>query len=596
MVVMRKFLVLLCLLVGLIPHAFAQFDATVDKTSIASGRTLQLQLTLTGVKAKGDPKIDVLAQDFDILSQGKSSSFQFINGDSTRSVTWNYYLMPKRVGALSIPAISINTKKGMQSTQAIAVTVVAGAAPSLGQNPNAARRSDIWLEATVSDPNPYINQSVVYTLKVLRTVNVQNAELTVPEIDDAVFEQIGESTSTTEIRNGRRVNETTVTYLYTPLRAGKVTIPSVHLNTQIASTNRRGMFGGFFNYEPAVITGPVVEMKVQPAASSDTDWLPLTSLHLEEQWSGDDNATVGEPLTRTITVVADGTSGTQLPALSSDFGPEYKVYAERPETKRMLDSTGKKLLGLRKQVFSLIPLSAGDIEVPEVRLPWFNVTTGREEVAVMPARTLTVAPVAASSESPQVVRPLVPDATLPDTSNDMMRDQSAAVRGATLVRLGWHPALYFLAGVGCSGLLFGGVWFLQRRRAGRSTAAESENASADRIPQFRDLKKSLSTVASAKQLIAELSAFAHARWQVPDNAALKSIAQYFAESSPSQAETVQHLFQQLNAHLYAGADLELRHWCDEMTKFLATCSEQARAKNQRTNIVETLPPLNPKNS
>lgn len=583
----------LALMCGATGNAFAQFDATVDKSALALGRTLKLELTLSDAKAKGDPDVSGLEANFTILSKGTSSSYQFINGEASRTFSWTYYLSPRSAGTATIPPISLKTNKGVQTSNKIDI-VVSTSAPATGNTPHTGttHTPDIWLEASVSEREPYVQQSIIYTLKVLRMVNVQNAELVVPELNNAVFEQIGESTSTTSIRNGRRVNETVIQYAFTPLIAGKFTIPALQLKTQIQAPGNRGLFGGFLSYEPALISGQPVELSVRPASVSNTAWLPLHNLHLEEQWPNESNAKEGEPLTRVITMVATGTSGDQLPALSTDFGNQFKVYAERPETSQQLDHSGRHLIGRRQQTLTMIPLRAGDIVVPEIRVPWFNVNTGEEEVAIMPARRLTVAP--AHSSQLVIAQPAAP-ATSGQTDAPQASNQAPSLASPIVPMTdAASPWMYFIAGAVSSTIVLIAVWLWHKRRTNRLESNQRQNvASKTSHPTYRALRKQLTRITTEDELREALARFAAERWCLSVNTTLASIAAHFGNENPTQHDTIERLFHQLDAHRYADQALDIRHWCEQMQAALAHFSENGIPTIRPVENENSLPQLNP---
>jgi hypothetical protein len=61
-----------------------------------------------------------------------------------------------------------------------------------------------------------------------------------------------------------------------------------------------------------------VEVKPVPEDFPGEVWLPARSMTLEETWSVEPHAlSVGDSTTRTLTLVANGLQGSQLPPLSS---------------------------------------------------------------------------------------------------------------------------------------------------------------------------------------------------------------------------------------------------------------------------------------
>jgi hypothetical protein len=140
----------------------------------------------------------------------------------------------------------------------------------------------------------------------------------------------------------------------------------------------------------------VLELAVQPAvapppALAGAAWLPARNVTLTEQWSEpDDELAIGIPRTRTIVIEGLGLLETQLPDLQLETQAGIRQYADRPELAREITPEG--LASRRSVSYAVIAQTAGEITLSGVRLPWWNVTEQRWEVAELPARTLRVAP------------------------------------------------------------------------------------------------------------------------------------------------------------------------------------------------------------
>src|SRR5690606_1864908 len=102
--------------------------------------------------------------------------------------------------------------------------------------------------------------------------------------------------------------------------------------------------------------------------------------------------TVGEPITRTIVLEAEGLIETQLPALDIPAQAGVRQYAEQPEFSR--DQSREGLRVRRSVRYAVIAQPPGTLELAGAEVPWFNVKTGRWEAAKLAPRTLTVKPAA----------------------------------------------------------------------------------------------------------------------------------------------------------------------------------------------------------
>ena len=117
-------------------------------------------------------------------------------------------------------------------------------------------------------------------------------------------------------------------------------------------------------------------------------------LSLTENWSIDpETLNVGDSTTRTLTLIARGLQGSQLPPLSSVQGslniPELRFYPDQESIDQSELSDG--LQGQRIQSEALVARSGGSWQLPEIRVPWWNTETDSLQYALLRARSVSVA-------------------------------------------------------------------------------------------------------------------------------------------------------------------------------------------------------------
>jgi hypothetical protein len=117
------------------------------------------------------------------------------------------------------------------------------------------------------------------------------------------------------------------------------------------------------------------------------------SLSLTEEDNPPLEIKVGEPLTRTITLRAQGLGFEQLPELTMAKPEGAEIYPDKPDTRTRDD--GLWLYGERTRKFAVVPTRSGKLILPEVEVQWWNVAQDRAEKAILPAREIKV--VAASA-------------------------------------------------------------------------------------------------------------------------------------------------------------------------------------------------------
>jgi hypothetical protein len=133
------------------------------------------------------------------------------------------------------------------------------------------------------------------------------------------------------------------------------------------------------------------QVKPVPKQISGTTWLPARNLTLQETWGGNpQNLAVGDSITRSIALQADGLTAAQLPALPQPrLQPDNaRLYGDQPQLDDQTDDSG--MHGKRTESAALIPNAGGALTLPEMRVVWWDLDSDSEKVAVLPAQTLMV--------------------------------------------------------------------------------------------------------------------------------------------------------------------------------------------------------------
>lgn len=359
----------------------ADIQVSVDRNPVQLNESFQMTFSASETP-DGSPDFTPLEKSFDILNQQRSSNISWVNGKTSRSEQWVLSVMAKQIGELSIPSIAF----GADHSQPAKVTVTDAPQAQTSQN------GDLFLDVLATPEKPYVQSQVIYTLKLFRRVQISQASLSEPEIKDAVIEKLGEdSTYRTQI-NGVDYWVTERKYAIFPQQSGLFTIAPLNLTAEVLS-NRQPRFNGFFNRqstETRRVSSKAITLNVQPVPNNFTDpaWLSAESLQIAESWSNNQlQSKVGEPLTRTITLTAKGSTVGQLPELSEKALIDgIKTYPDQPVLKEDKQSDG--LIAVREEKIAYIPSKAGDFTLPALKINWFNTKTQKVEVASLPAVTI----------------------------------------------------------------------------------------------------------------------------------------------------------------------------------------------------------------
>jgi len=367
------------LLLTSLSAAAAKIDVEVDRNPVESDESFAITFTAHD-SVDGDPDFRPIEEFFKILKHDQSSSIQIVNGSVRRLTQWTLYVMPKRTGDLWIPTISFGDDKSPRLP--IRVNSAKQQSPDKGNDV-------LYLETEVDHKSAYVQSQIIYTVRVYQAVNLLNAglsELTLSD-SDAIVEKTGDDKTYEKSINGRRYKVFEKRYVIFPQKSGALTINPTQLQAQYVD-NRRALRTKLLESDPINIE---VKPKPELQALQNNAWLPARQMQIKEEWPQDPPVfKVGEPLTRTITVTADGLSSSQLPQINMGEVPDMKQYPDQAVKSDEKSDTG--VVGTRQEKIAIIPTKTGHYVLPAVEIPWWNTEKGSLEYLKLPSRSIQVLP------------------------------------------------------------------------------------------------------------------------------------------------------------------------------------------------------------
>lgn len=541
----NRFLILvitaLCVLYS--TQSSASLQAQVDRNPVAVNESFNLTLQSSD-NSSGEPDLSALKRDFDILGQSKSSSFQIINGQISHNTQWQISLTPKHAGQLQIPAISL----GGQSSPPISLTVTAESQADAAQ-----QSKNLFVEVSAEPQTVHVQQQIIFTVRLYSALSLgDGSNLSDPEFPkmDAVVERLGTDRPFQVVRNGQAYSVIERRYAVFPQKSGQFNSSPVVFDGSVVEANQGG--GGFmfnpFNQSTRHLrlNSKTIAFSVKPvpAGFDSSQWLPASKLQLGEQWSENPpKFTVGEPITRTLTITANGLTASQLPALDSSKIDGLKLYPDQPTLKDSQDGNG--IVGTREQKIAFIPTRPGNVTLPAIAIKWWNVNTDKEEVARLPARSITILPGSPNQVSAPPPTPTTPTTEAPAPtalSTHASRSFGAISSGSRR----WWPWLSLLLGTGWLITLF--AWWWQSRK--KSSPTGPDTAHEETLGQLEKQFKKACLANDASAAKTQLLAWAKQRWRQNPPSSLTALARL---CEPALADAVT----QLDRALYAQTQA---HW------------------------------------
>lgn len=320
------------------------------------------------------PDIEKVEPDFEILAQNQQYSIRTVNSQMMGEITWTYQLAPKATGKLTIPAL---TFKGAVS-EPVTVEVVDGSPPDQA-NPG----RDSFIELSADKDEVYVQEQLILTVRLFFRGNLIRGELSEPTHPHVIIESLGRQQEFSRYRDGVRYRVVERRYALFPQRAGSLKLPPIRFEGQArdASGSLR-----FLRDSQELFEVPVKDV---PPQFSGKTWLPATGVALEESGLPQSlEVATGENITREIRLTAAGLPAEALPPLPDAVPDGLRSYPEEPE--RQTETTPAGLTASLNQSVALVPVEAGQMTLPAIRIVWWDTEADQERTAVIPEKTLTV--------------------------------------------------------------------------------------------------------------------------------------------------------------------------------------------------------------
>ncbi len=559
----RNFLLFLLLSVLMLCSELVQAKVTIsaDRNPVRVNESFQLYFQVDE-SINGDPDFSPLQQDFQILNRSQSNNISIINGKYERSLKWTLQIMPKQAGEFVLPAI----KFGSQESDLFRLTVKPA---SLSRSPD----DGLIFEIISDESSVYIQSQVIVTMRLMSDSNIsgyQMGDLAIEDMD-VVVEPLGDVKQYETRLDDKPYLVLEMQFALFPQQSGTLNIGPIPAEVQYGGRTR-SIFDPFqTRAEVRRISSKKITLEVlaKPESFHAAHWFPSTDVELEEEWNGDLNQLIaGEPVTRIISLSAAGLTAAQLPELVQTDIPGIKQYPDKPVFENQRSSEG--INGIRRQRTAIIPTGGGRYIIPEISIPWWNLETGQQEVARIPARTIEVDRAANEAISVQPVEELVPAATEGSAKPVTRRSDSGSL---------WMWISIFLGAGWIASFL---LWLFMRRK---TIWFLPESVNSTEISQRKTVKRLRRACAGNNNAEARTALLGWANAMEPGQnfINLNQVTRYFGNPLKLQVDLLNQSSYSLSAGDWNGELL----WrtCEQITAELISSGP--------TKTVAGLQPLNP---
>ncbi len=393
MVKQRLILLLSFMLIPLLVNANwsdRTLTSELDAAKVNQGEIVNLRVLANFQTTTRGPDFSILMDDFEILSRQASSQLRVINGQPTGTTLWEVALMPRRTGVIDIPAFSVENV----TSEALSVDVLETRAPAVDYRVT-------FMTAEVSTETPYVQQEVLYTLRLYYLGSLRRGSVDMPVFNDFLSERLVNQNQFETLFDDRLYRVIEWVYALYPQKSGELTISPKNFEGALLRQRQIEVFQSRSN---------ALTLNVKPIPESfpaQATWLPARQVQLKQDWQITGAFNVGDTLNRRLTLEVVGLQANQLPDPQFKEQEGFRVYADPMGQNQHMGQQG--ISSSKQQNFTAVFQQAGDIELAEISLPWWNTNTDSLEIARLNARTVTVLP-ATHLDAP--VAEWLPDTTI----------------------------------------------------------------------------------------------------------------------------------------------------------------------------------------
>lgn len=544
--------------------ALASITVQVQTPTVQVGRPFHLSIVVRDSRNNFLPDLTPLRNDFSIIGTESNVSYSVVNGQVSSSSEWIILLIAKRTGVLQIPSLQVGQEKStpvnIVVTQGQPKAVYPKTAPVGTPQSVPQQQQEVMLLTDVSIDNPYVNQQVIYTVKLYNSRRLVDANYQPPQVEDALFIPFGDERHYQTTMNGRVYAVEEQQFALFPQKSGDLTIKAPFFSALV------------YDVMPSRVSvqGKTISLKVKPipALNQGKNWLPAKQITLAESYDKNTSSlSEGSTLVRTVTLEAVAVPAQLLPALDFGNSDQFSIYPEKPTESnsfRQQDLIGRKSI----QVTYLLN-KAGKITIPALNVNWFNTDTGKEEVSSLPAFTINVraaAGVKTGQDQDSLLAPPSQQPATPATKNEVPQSIKSESSSS-------NYAWWLAGGFALAWLVTLLAWQWQRPKQGASKQSKSQI-----------LKELQEVCLTNKPNQARDALIKWGRMHWPQATLLNLLDLENLVDDPELKQQIEHLSQTL----YHNADSQ-QGWDGQALWQSVSSFKEASVKKEKTN---PLPPIN----
>lgn len=464
----RTILILLLTLISF--DTFAALKVTLDRNNIRQNETFTLYIEAEDQKTlSANHQLDFLPREFNVLATRPFNNRTVVQGKYAHQFGWKLILNATEAGTYTIPSFTI----GAESSTPITIRVLPPLDDLEQLNPN----SQVKLSARISSEKVYVQQQIIYTLRVYSSVNTRRKAITPLIASNAQIEKVGNTTEFETISNGVKYGVLEQKYAIFPQKSGELFIEPIVFRTHIFDSS--ATYGASSRYQQIELKSKPFKVEVMPQpTSAESPWIPARDIKIETQWQDKKNKLeVGVPASLDVIIKGVGLLPEQLPELVFPEVSGLKIYRDKPNLQTRVNRFG--INSYHFETLAIIPNTAGKVEIPEIKIPFWNTKTNQQDYAIFNKLVLDIAESKSNPSTITASNKATPVAVIPEGSSENNPTQAKS-----------NPLWKYLAFIFC------GLWlitlifiFVVRKKWGKPaiTSKQAKDLSQQQISNKNQL-------------------------------------------------------------------------------------------------------------
>lgn len=391
---MKKIVATLFLMTSFLSLADVILDSSNTKPAINEPFNIQVKFIN---EDKKDYKIEGI-ENLEILSKGTQSKYSYINGNKTSEKIDTYTVLAKDI--INFP-LTVNLIGKNEKSNTLNISVQKESIQSISD--------DMSIETSINDGDTfYFGEKIIYEENFLTTVNINSIGYTKPpqfndfsekDISPANLKGAYEQSYFRSNSGKQGIKLNIYRGILQPNSSGEKIIKSGQMGVTQASGRRDFFFQQ--STPPKYFGGNNIKINILPLPTDKPVGFQniVGTPKLEYSWNSD-KVNLGQSLVLNIEISGDANLDALEKIITSQFN-DFNIFESFKGEDEKVENG--KYYAEKSFELALIPKKSGEVNTPEIKIPYFNTQNKKYEFLIIPSKKIDVI---GSSSSPQATIPI----------------------------------------------------------------------------------------------------------------------------------------------------------------------------------------------